>query len=109
MQKPRLSQDHRLLDIDDLILIKLLGEGVRGCDAAKILRITPAAICHRVKKYEKIWPDFYIKNPKNLREKRTFSANFPKIYKGVCEALEALYEADQNIRGMSSDPGRLAG
>lgn len=109
MQKPRLSQDHRLLDIDDLILIKLLGDGVKGNAAAKILSITPAAICHRVKKYERIWPDFYIKNPKSTREKRTFSDNFHKIYKGVCDALEALYEADQNIRGMSSDPERLAG
>ena len=109
MQKPRLSQDHRLLDVDDLILIKLLGDGVKGCDAAKALRITPAAICHRVKKYERVWPGFFIKNPKDGRGKRIFSDNFFRIYKGACEALEALYEADQNIRGMSSGPDRLAG
>ena len=40
----------RVLDVDDLILLRLLGLGATQSQVARELRLTPPAIAHRVKK-----------------------------------------------------------
>jgi hypothetical protein len=83
---------YRNLDIDDLVLIKLLGEGATITESSKVLRVSPAAICHRLRKYNSIWPEFSTKNPESKKEKRTYCEDFPEIYRRVCLALEVLSE-----------------
>ena len=45
------SNDIRLMDLDDLIILALLYDGQRKVDIAKVLGITPPAVCHRMRKY----------------------------------------------------------
>ena len=62
-----MNQKYRLLDIDDLIILRRLGEGVRFVDVAKELLLTPPAISHRRRKYENIWEGFSAKpDPKGF-------------------------------------------
>lgn len=95
-------QSLRLLDIDDLLLIKMLGEGVKGSHIARTLLISPAAVCHRIRKYERVWPGFFVKNPKSPKDKRVFYEGFEAVHKKVCNMLEVLDETDRNVGGVSS-------
>jgi hypothetical protein len=83
---------YRNLDIDDLVLIKLLGEGATTTEMSKVLRVSPAAVCHRMRKYNSIWPDFSTRNLESKKEKRVFCDAFPDIYRRACLALEVLSE-----------------
>lgn len=103
MQRPKLSQDYRLLDIDDLLLIKMIGDGASGVQIARTLLISPAAVCHRVKKYSTVWPGFFVSFKRFGRGERTFCEEFPAIHKKVCAMLEELYEGVDRMYAASDD------
>lgn len=50
----------RSLDIDDLIILSLIGQGFKYADIARALFIGNAAISHRLKKYKISFPGFEI-------------------------------------------------
>lgn len=90
----------RLLDIDDLIIIKMLGDGAKYVEIANQLRITPPAIAHRVNKYESIWPDFSVRNPVLPHRKRVFSRGFTPVHKMARSILEVLHEGHDEITNL---------
>jgi predicted transcriptional regulator len=45
----------RLLDIDDLLLMTMLNNGIYPSDAARNLGLTPPAISHRIKKLKDVF------------------------------------------------------
>jgi len=53
---------YRHLDFDDLSILALMGEGINRSSISTYLYLTPPAICHRLKKYEIIWPDMFKKH-----------------------------------------------
>ncbi len=61
---------YRILDIDDLIILKMLGDGCKYVEITRFLNITPPAICHRMKKYERVWEGFSVKNPSSNKRQR---------------------------------------
>lgn len=71
---PALS-DLRLLDIDDIIILALIGHGHQYKKIAKTLGKTSPAISHRIKKYHSIFPGFGINqrgsliNPNDIAKK----------------------------------------
>lgn len=81
---------YRLLDIDDLIIIKMLGDGHKYSAITRVLGITAPAISHRVKKYEEIWPGFSVRTPTGTNRKRVFSHEFPKVHRLATDILDAL-------------------
>lgn len=82
----------RLLDIDDMLILKMLGEGVKMAHAAKALRITPPAICHRFKKYARVWQGFSAKANHSVMLPRELNQTALDACAWACKALDALTE-----------------
>jgi DNA-binding transcriptional LysR family regulator len=66
----------RKLDIADLMLLRILGEDKKMCEAAKILNVSQAAITSRIYKIEKILGPIITRDTRtrNLTEKGTLAA-----------------------------------
>ena len=78
----------RLLDIDDLILMRIILEGGQFVDVANRLALTPPAISHRIKKISEIFEGNLFNVKKNRR--RDLSAKGLDIFKKCNEALKVL-------------------
>lgn len=92
MQLPPHLSKYRLLDIDDLIILTMIGAGYRHVDMVHVLRITAPAICQRLKKYESIWPGFAERNHTGLNRPRIFNDDCKQACNLAKKMLESLNE-----------------
>ena len=83
----------RYLDIDDLIILTSLSHSIALKDIAKLLRLTPPALSHRLKKYRLHIPNFNL--PKTVGGTKTYPLD--EQTKQICikakQALDTLSEA----------------
>jgi len=98
---------YRYLDLDDILILKLIGDGLTFSDTAKSLGLTPPAISHRLKKYEMIWEGFSIFIPKTKNQPRSFSSAFYKAHKIATQMLEAFHEEFIHLHPVSHDGDQL--
>lgn len=98
---------YRYLDLDDILILKLIGDGLNFSDTAKALGLTPPAISHRIKKYEMIWEGFSIFIPKDKSRPRVFSPAFCKAHKIATQMLEAFHEEFSHLHSVSYDGDKL--
>ena len=78
----------RNLDVDDLIVMRLLLDKVPCASIAKTLGLTAPAISHRRKKYAEIFEGFY--EPGMPARPRTLSASGAETCKKMSDALDLL-------------------
>ena len=62
----KLNSIIRMLDVNDLIILTMLGQGYRLTDIAKKMKVTRAAVTHRMYRYKKIWPSWDITKTKDM-------------------------------------------
>lgn len=84
----------RSLDIDDLIILCLVGQGYKYADIARALFIGNAAISHRLKKYKTSFPGFEIEYTGNKTIPNDRAMGVFTIAKKV---LDELLLIDQTI------------
>lgn len=89
---PSQNSPLRLLDIDDMIVLALVGDGVSYADTARYLGLTPPAISHRLRKYEQLWPVLAEREPGSPRRIKHCSEEFKRIHKMAKMVLEVLSE-----------------
>ena len=80
--------DIRRLDVDDLYIIKRIGDGVMLSRIASELLLTPPALSHRVQKYRKVFGQIYVQDKKLGRRRLTHEGR--KAVVKCAAALEAL-------------------
>ena len=87
------NHPYRLLDIDDLYILKMIGEGDSYTYISAILGLTPPAISHRLRKYEQIWEGFAAIN----RNKKIHSLNAvtQEVVLMATQVLEVLNEFEK--------------
>jgi hypothetical protein len=78
----------RVLDVDDLIIICLISDGLSSVDISRLLGVVPSALTHRTKKHAEIWPDIYKRVGCKLRINDIDYNVVPKI-KAALEALQS--------------------
>ena len=81
---------YRILDLDDLIILKMLGEGCSCKDIRIAMGVTAPAISHRLKKYRGLWDGFHTANRINPSGNRTVSEEALKAADMATKVLEAL-------------------
>jgi hypothetical protein len=77
----------RSLDIDDLIILCLIGQGYKYADIARALFIGNAAISHRLKKYKTSFPGFEIEYTGNKTVQNDRAVGVFAIAKQVLDEL----------------------
>jgi hypothetical protein len=80
----------RVLDIDDLMVLKMIGEGHSYKDIRLTLKVTAPAISHRLRKYEQVWDGFYVSKPVSYKGKRELSDEAQRITMAAAKAWEVL-------------------
>lgn len=88
---------YRILDVDDLIILKMIGEGHKYVEITRFLNISPPAICHRLKKYELVWEGFSVKTPPGSKRARIMSPAFHEAYGVATRMLTALGEGVEEM------------
>ena len=83
-------QKFRILDIDDLMVLKMLGEGRSNKEIRLVLGVTPPAISHRLRKYMSIWDGFSVSKPILLNTRRILSDEAQKLAEMATKVLDAL-------------------
>lgn len=61
----KLPQKIRILDIDDIYIIYLLGHGVKKTKIAEIFKVNYTTIRHRLKKIEHVFETIFVKTENN--------------------------------------------
>ena len=85
----KLDHEHlRVLDIDDLFILSSLLENQKLSSIAKVLRITPPALSHRIKKYRENIPNFDFEVDRNSVKR--FSLETEQFCNRAKMALQAL-------------------
>lgn len=89
----KLSKQHlRLLDIQDLYLMKYLLEGYKYAGASKLLHIGIPAIAHRVGKYRDLYGKDFCKFAKGGLALSPLAVDVFTMASRVIEILEGKYE-----------------
>jgi len=96
----------RNLDIDDLMILKMIGEGHSYADIRKILGVTAPAISHRLRKYEETWDGFNVSKPVSYKGKRVLSDEAQKLTEIATKVWEVL---TSEVHISSSDSSGLRG
>jgi hypothetical protein len=87
--KPSLVK-YRNLDIDDLVILKMIGEGRTYADIRRTLGVTAPAISHRLRKYAATWDGFLMSKPLSYKGVRIPSAEAQRIIAVATRAWEVL-------------------
>lgn len=101
--KPHLVK-YRNLDIDDLVILKMIGEGRSYVDIRKTLGVTAPAISHRVRKYAATWDGFSVSKPLSYKGERIPSEEAQRLITVATKALEVL---TSEVHISSSDPSSM--
>jgi len=89
-----MKYDHlRVLDVDDLFILSSLLNNQTMSSIAKILRITPPALSHRIKKYREHIPNFEFEITKNSTKRLSLDTeHFCNKAKMALHALGMEYD-----------------
>jgi len=79
----------RYLDVDDLLILKLLLSPLTQVEIAKTMGLTPPALTHRVNKYRDRIPNFEVKN-NGSRKLRKLTESSREFCERAAKALDAL-------------------
>lgn len=83
-------RNYRLLDIDDLMILKMIGEGCSYKEIRILLGVTPPAISHRLRKYGQVWDGFEIPKPVSYNGVRVLGEETRKITAMASKVLGSL-------------------
>jgi len=78
------------LDISDLFVLSLLGEGKCLNNIAEELDLTPSAITAKKKRYAELWPEFGFLRIKKIGSPYVINEFSKKICMKASEALKVL-------------------
>lgn len=87
---PSSYKNIRRLDIDDLIILKMLWQGKRVVDIAAILCTTAPGVCHRITKMSDIWKDTGFNIRSQSKKCRVLSPEAIEICKKAAAMLDIL-------------------
>ena len=76
----------RYLDVDDLLILKLLLSPRNQVEIARIMGLTPPALTHRINKYRDCIPNFEVKN----NGSRELTESSRQFCERASKALDAL-------------------
>jgi len=79
----------RKLDVDDFIILAMMGDDRTSAQIAKSLMLTCPAISYRIKKYEEVWEGFCAKQDYS-KHRRVLSAKAVEVCSSAGRVLEAL-------------------
>jgi DNA-binding Lrp family transcriptional regulator len=91
----------RSLDIDDLIVLRMLGEKKTYVEIGKVLGLSSPSICHRVRKYEELWEEFSI--TMRIGRERVCSTKAQEVCTMAANVLEVLNEYEMEVSKCSNN------
>lgn len=80
----------RHLDLDDLIGMVLISDGVRQVEVAKTLGLTPPAVSHRVRKWESVFGVRMLERNRDGKHNLVLTEEGAKVAMKIRQVLEAL-------------------
>ena len=89
----------RILDIDDLIVLKMLLSADKLKDISKTLGITPPALSHRLRKYREYIPDFEITTTQGKWDMSDPAKIFCEKATAALSALAVVVETPTTVEG----------